>query len=217
VSNHVVLTTYLQPTHASDRFFMDEIKGSTSRGCHVGVWVLCCSQWISTTFSSGTLFLLLDVSEEKAWTRGMWSFNNLCRSSQAIASAVRCRNNKNNLLQRTVQRQSHSVRLIAVEDLPHGKGYKGDVLSVKAGYARNYLIPQKKAVYATPQNFVKMGIVDPDLETEEQRITRLQRESSMDLKAEQYLKEADMLKKYLRNKVVRFLVFFSSVEGAFFP
>ena len=99
-----------------------------------------------------------------------------------------------------------SVRLIAIEDLPHARGYKGDVLTVKAGYARNFLIPQKKAVYATPQNFAKFGIVDPEYETEEQRVARLQRESSLDKKAEQHLKEADKLKRYLRNKVVRKLL-----------
>ena len=99
-----------------------------------------------------------------------------------------------------------SVRLIALEDLPHARGYKGDVLTVKAGYARNFLIPQKKAVYATPQNFAKLGLVDPDYETEEQRLARLQRESSLDKKAEQHLKEADKLKRYLRNKVVRAFV-----------
>jgi large subunit ribosomal protein L9 len=92
--------------------------------------------------------------------------------------------------------------LIALEDLPHGKAYEGDVISVKAGYARNYLIPKKKAVYATPQHFERLSIVDPDVETEEQRLARKQRESSMDKKEEEYLKQTDILKKYLRNKVV---------------
>jgi len=107
------------------------------------------------------------------------------------------------LVHSTTKRFGHSVRLIALEDLPHGKGYKGDVLTVKAGYARNYLVPQKKAVYATPQNFEKLGIVDPTFETEEERIERLKRESSMDKQAEQSLKQADVLKKYLRNKVLK--------------
>ena len=129
----------------------------------------------------------------------MWASNNLRhRCRQALVSW------QTKALQTTsLQRFSSSVRLIAVEDLPHGKAYKGDVVSVKPGYARNYLIPNKKAIYATPQNFEKMGIIDPHLETEEQRIARLQRESSVDLKAEQFLKEADTLKTYLRNKVVR--------------
>ena len=102
------------------------------------------------------------------------------------------------------KRWGHTVRLIALEDLPHGKGYKDDVVTVKAGYARNFLVPQRKAVYATPQNFEKLGIVDPDFETEEQRIARLERESSINSKEEKYLKQADILKKYLRNKVVSY-------------
>jgi hypothetical protein len=96
----------------------------------------------------------------------------------------------------------HSVRLIALEDLPHGKGYQGDVVHVKAGYARNFLVPKQKAVYATPQNFEKLNIVDPQKESEEQRLERLQRESSMSKTEEQYLKQADLLKKFLRTKVV---------------
>jgi ribosomal protein L9 len=96
----------------------------------------------------------------------------------------------------------HSVRLIALEDLPHGKGYQGDVIHVKAGYARNFLVPKQRAVYATPQNFEKLGIVDPHLESEEQRLERMQRESSMSKTEEQYLKHADLLKKFLRTKVV---------------
>ncbi|KAL3940388.1 MAG: hypothetical protein SGBAC_005064 [Bacillariaceae sp.] len=101
------------------------------------------------------------------------------------------------------KRWGHTVRLIALEDLPHGKAYEGDVVRVKAGYARNFLIPQKKAVYATSQNFERLEIVDPEVETEEQRIARLERESSMSKKDEQYLKQADVLKKYLKNKVLK--------------
>ena len=92
--------------------------------------------------------------------------------------------------------------MIALEDLPHGKAYEGDVVRVKAGYARNYLIPQKKAVYATAQNFERLSIVDPEVETEEQRIARLKRESSMNKQEEEFLKQSDVLKKYLKNKVV---------------
>ena len=102
----------------------------------------------------------------------------------------------------STKRWGHTVRLIALEDLPHGKAYEGDVVRVKAGYARNYLIPQKKAVYATAQNFERLSIVDPEVETEEQRIARLKRESSMNKQEEEFLKQSDVLKKYLKNKVV---------------
>jgi hypothetical protein len=98
--------------------------------------------------------------------------------------------------------KGHMVRVIATKELPHGKGYPGDVLAVKAGYARNYLIPQKLAVYATRQNFFQLNIKDPELETPEEKRARLVAEDQLD--QDQDLKAADILRKYLRNKVVRF-------------
>ncbi len=41
------------------------------------------------------------------------------------------------------------MQLILKEDV-QGLGYKDDVVEVKNGYGRNYLIPQGKAVIATP-------------------------------------------------------------------
>ncbi|MDR1678552.1 MAG: 50S ribosomal protein L9 [Prevotellaceae bacterium] len=41
------------------------------------------------------------------------------------------------------------MEIILKEDVQN-LGYKDDVLTVKDGYGRNYLIPQKKAVLATP-------------------------------------------------------------------
>ena len=40
------------------------------------------------------------------------------------------------------------MKLILIQDVPN-LGYKDDVVEVKAGYGRNYLIPQQKAVIAT--------------------------------------------------------------------
>jgi large subunit ribosomal protein L9 len=41
------------------------------------------------------------------------------------------------------------MRVILVQDVP-GVGLKGDVLEVAAGHARNYLLPRRLAVKATP-------------------------------------------------------------------
>lgn len=43
-----------------------------------------------------------------------------------------------------------SARLILTEDIA-GLGHKGEVVEVASGYARNYLIPRRKAVQATPR------------------------------------------------------------------
>ncbi len=41
------------------------------------------------------------------------------------------------------------MELILLEDV-HNVGYKDDIVTVKDGYGRNYLIPQQKAIVATP-------------------------------------------------------------------
>lgn len=94
----------------------------------------------------------------------------------------------------------HTVRIIITDDVSVGKLYAGEIANVRAGYARNFLIPHKKAVYATRQNFLKLGMKDPELETADERFARLQREASGD---DQDVKAADILRKYLSNKVVR--------------
>jgi len=96
----------------------------------------------------------------------------------------------------------HSVRVILTQDIEGGEGYQGDVMRVKAGYARNKLIPQKQALYATPENFARLGMKDPDSETMEERRERLAREKDLAEEGGEELKQADLLKYYLRNKVV---------------
>jgi large subunit ribosomal protein L9 len=44
-----------------------------------------------------------------------------------------------------------NVQVILNEDLPN-LGHPGDVVRVRAGYARNYLLPRKLAVEANPRN-----------------------------------------------------------------
>ena len=74
--------------------------------------------------------------------------------------------------------------------------YAGEVHNVAAGYARNYLIPNKMAVYATPVNFERCGMVDPLIAEKEGNQVEL------DAKEDEDLKAADRLKKYLKNKHV---------------
>jgi Ribosomal protein L9, N-terminal domain len=104
-------------------------------------------------------------------------------------------------------RLAHTIRVIVTGDVAsNGKLYKDDIAEVAAGYARNYLIPQRLAVYATRQNFAKYQLKDPTLETAEERQQRLAREAEAG--DDQDLKSADLLRLYLRNKVVRKLQHF---------
>lgn len=52
---------------------------------------------------------------------------------------------------------SHRVNMVLKEDVPK-LGIRGDEVFVKAGYARNFLYPEKLAVYATNSNREKYKV-----------------------------------------------------------
>ncbi|OWZ17097.1 Transmembrane protein [Phytophthora megakarya] len=52
---------------------------------------------------------------------------------------------------------AHRVDMVLKEDVPK-LGFRGDEVSVKAGYARNFLYPEKLAVYATDANREKYKV-----------------------------------------------------------
>jgi len=47
------------------------------------------------------------------------------------------------------------MQVILIQDVDH-LGQASELVSVKNGYARNYLIPRKLAVEANPSNFKQM-------------------------------------------------------------
>eukprot|EP00568_Trieres_chinensis_P006216 CAMPEP_0183308010 /NCGR_PEP_ID=MMETSP0160_2-20130417/19689_1 /TAXON_ID=2839 ORGANISM="Odontella Sinensis, Strain Grunow 1884" /NCGR_SAMPLE_ID=MMETSP0160_2 /ASSEMBLY_ACC=CAM_ASM_000250 /LENGTH=263 /DNA_ID=CAMNT_0025471747 /DNA_START=11 /DNA_END=802 /DNA_ORIENTATION=- len=101
----------------------------------------------------------------------------------------------------------HTVRVILKEDLPDGKGYSGDIMKVRAGYARNYLIPKKMALYAIPENFERLGIKDPEGGTMEERRARKAKlaaeKEAMEGEGAAEARAADLLRQYLRKKVLK--------------
>mmetsp|Transcript_16556 Transcript_16556/g.23354 ORF Transcript_16556/g.23354 Transcript_16556/m.23354 type:complete len:239 (+) Transcript_16556:26-742(+) len=122
------------------------------------------------------------------------------------ASMFRCLNHSfpSQSLQREQRRSvTKMVRVILKEDMPNGKGYAGDVVKVKAGYARNLLIPRKVALYAVPANFERLGMKDPDAETVEEKRARLQQEEEAEAEGGEDMKAAEKLRYYLRNKVLK--------------
>ena len=50
-------------------------------------------------------------------------------------------------------------------------GNQGDVVNVKRGYARNYLVPRGFALYATPANLKNLNTIKNKLADEEQKLT----------------------------------------------
>lgn len=48
-------------------------------------------------------------------------------------------------------------------------GNPGDVVNVKRGYARNYLIPRKMALYATPSAMKRLDTIQANLKAEEEK------------------------------------------------
>jgi large subunit ribosomal protein L9 len=78
---------------------------------------------------------------------------------------------------------SRNIELLLAEDVPN-LGKQGDIVRVKPGYARNYLLPQGYATIATPEN---------------KRMVERHRQKLEDLRAQklQQLKQlADRVSKY---------------------
>lgn len=70
-------------------------------------------------------------------------------------------------------------RLILIENIP-SLGQAGDVIKVANGYARNYLIPQKKAIPATSNNIKALEhqkqVLEKKKEQEKQKAENLAKE-----------------------------------------
>ena len=65
------------------------------------------------------------------------------------------------------------MSLILTDDVPK-LGFKGDLVRVKHGYGRNFLLPQSKAVYANHENCKFYGIVDTREKTADVQQTETQ-------------------------------------------
>ncbi len=65
------------------------------------------------------------------------------------------------------------MKVILTEDVPH-LGSAGNLVKVKDGYARNFLIPQGKAILATTQNLKQLEHQKKQVQA---RLTKLQREA----------------------------------------
>lgn len=60
------------------------------------------------------------------------------------------------------------MRVILTENIEK-VGSKGDVINVKRGFARNYLVPRNFAIYATPQNLKRLESLKKQYADEESK------------------------------------------------
>lgn len=60
------------------------------------------------------------------------------------------------------------MKVILLENIDK-LGKKGEVQTVKRGFARNYLIPRDLAIYATPTNMKKLGDIQAKAAVEEEK------------------------------------------------
>lgn len=71
------------------------------------------------------------------------------------------------------------MKIILKEDIP-SLGYKDDVIEVKNGYGRNYLIPQGKAIIATNASLRQL---EEDLRQRAHKIAKIREEAEAAAKA----------------------------------
>jgi len=71
--------------------------------------------------------------------------------------------------------RSLSINVVLLKDL-EDKGQQGEEIAVSRGYARNFLIPSKAAVYATHGNRKRFKTVESvEIEEEHHSLTKIQR------------------------------------------
>ncbi|MCB5259551.1 MAG: 50S ribosomal protein L9 [Candidatus Cloacimonetes bacterium] len=67
------------------------------------------------------------------------------------------------------------MKVILLENIEK-LGKQGEVVNVKRGYARNYLVSRNYALYATPYNMKRLGSIQEEIQaTEEKKITELKK------------------------------------------
>ena len=73
------------------------------------------------------------------------------------------------------------MKIVLLENL-RKLGTIGDIISVKRGYARNFLIPEKKALFASEKNIKQVEKIKADLNKKDQEKKKIAKEIADKLK-----------------------------------
>ena len=71
----------------------------------------------------------------------------------------------------------------------------GDVVKVKSGYARNFLVPNKKALYATSENKKYFEEKKTEIRTQNDKLIKDAKETAKKIQEEANLKSLEMIKR----------------------
>ena len=77
------------------------------------------------------------------------------------------------------------MKIVLLENLKK-LGNIGEIINVKRGYARNFLIPQKKALFASDKNIKEVEKIKTDLNKKDQEKKKLAQEIAEKLKNKSY-------------------------------
>ena len=77
------------------------------------------------------------------------------------------------------------MKVVLLENL-RKLGSIGEIISVKRGYARNYLIPQKKAMFASEKNIKEVDKVKAELSKKDQEKKKIAKDISEKLKNKKF-------------------------------
>ena len=77
------------------------------------------------------------------------------------------------------------MKIVLLENL-RKLGSIGEIINVKRGYARNFLIPQKKALFASEKNIKQVEKIKTDLNKKDQEKKKLAKEILEKLKNKTY-------------------------------
>ena len=89
------------------------------------------------------------------------------------------------------------MKIVLLENL-RKLGSIGEIINVKRGYARNFLIPQKKALFASEKNIKEVENIKLDLNKKDQEKKKIAREIFEKLKNKTY----EVKKLVTENKVL---------------
>ncbi|CAI9104959.1 OLC1v1003761C1 [Oldenlandia corymbosa var. corymbosa] len=103
-----------------------------------------------------------------SWSSSSW-FNSHCLTRTSNSEATKFTDKTSNLMV-VAQKKAKKVRKVVLKEDVTDLGKKGELLDVKAGFYRNYLLPLGKAQIMTPTLLKEMKIEEERIEAEKKRV-----------------------------------------------